>query len=40
MEDESHSEEKTDDIEIDAFDLLEGKMSKVAIERLRKQICA
>ncbi len=28
------------DLEIDAFDLLKGKMSDVAMERLHKQICS
>jgi hypothetical protein len=28
------------DLEIDAFDLMEGKMSDVAMERLHKQICS
>jgi hypothetical protein len=28
------------DLEIDAFDLMEGKMSDIAMERLHNQICS
>lgn len=40
MEEEGQKEDSIDGFEIDAFDLLKGKMSKIAVERLHKQMCA
>jgi hypothetical protein len=37
MKDET---KKKDSLEIDAFDLIEGKMLVVGLERLHKQICS
>ncbi|MGI0088595.1 MAG: hypothetical protein ACREBI_11655 [Nitrosotalea sp.] len=34
----SKDKESVEDLEIDTFDLLEGKMSNVAINRLHKQL--
>jgi hypothetical protein len=39
MEDKPRKSKNTG-LEIDAFDLLDGKMNDVAIERLHRQICA
>lgn len=36
----SKSKRDMRDLEIDAFDLMEGKMSDIAMERLHKQICS
>jgi hypothetical protein len=40
MEDKAQKSKKMQDLEIDAFDLMDGKMAGVAAERLHKQICA
>ena len=41
MENEPQKDKRNiTDLEIDAFDLLKGKMSDVAMERLHKQICS
>ncbi len=39
MVDKTKKKESQED-EIDAFDLLEGKMNKIAMEHLHKQICS
>jgi len=40
VKDEAQKSKNMQDLEIDAFDLLNGKMASVAAERLHKQICA
>ena len=39
IEDKDRNKEMLADLEIDALELLEGKMNHVAMERLYKQIC-
>jgi len=34
-----HQKSNSKDLEIDAFDLLDGKMNSAAMERLHKRIC-
>ncbi len=39
IEDKDRKKEMLEDLEIDALELLEGKMNHIAMEHLYKQIC-
>jgi hypothetical protein len=40
MVDKTKKKENLEDLEIDAFELHKGKMNKIAMEHLYKQICS